>query len=129
MVVFSLPVTTQVPRQDRKPGGAFQFNQRLCPMQAVPAFSVSLPHMSAINSSVAVDAAGWGLRPLYVGALEVGVPAHLAALLARLDGVEPQQERAKAVEGMREAARTFVVAIAASLGPSGIVVSLYVLCG
>ena len=96
-------------------------------MQAVPALSVSLPHISAINSSVAVDAGGRGLRPLYVSPLEVGVPAHLAALLARLDRTEPQRERAEAVEGMREAVLTSVVAIAATLGPSGIVVLLYAL--
>ena len=101
-------------------------------MQAVPALSVSLPHISAINPSVAVDVEGRGLRPLYLSTLGVGVPAHLAALLTQLDqldGTDPQKERAEAAEGIREALRTFVVAIAASLGPSGIVVSLYALFG
>ena len=98
-------------------------------MQAVPALSVSLPHISAINSSVAVDAGGRGLRPLYLSTLGVGVPAHLAALLTHLDGTDPQKERAEAVERMREAVGTSVVAITATLGPSGIVLLLYALFG
>ena len=109
------------------PGGGFwHSHEGLCPMQAVPALSVCLPHISAINSSVAVDAVGLGLRPLYLSTVGAGVPAHLAALLARLDGTGPQRERAKPAE-MREAVQTFVVAIAATLGPSGIVGLLYAL--
>ena len=94
-------------------------------MQAVPALSLSLPHISAINSSVAVDAGGRGLRLLYLSTLGIGVPAHLAALLTHFDGTDPHKERADAVEDMREAVQTCVVAIAATFGPSGIVLSLY----
>ena len=96
-------------------------------MQAVPPVLLGLPHISAVHSSVGVDAIGRGLRPLYARMLHAGVPAHLAALLARLDGTDPQRERAEAVVDMREAVRTFVVAIAATVGPSGIVVLLYAL--
>ena len=93
-------------------------------MQAVPPVLLGLPHISAVHSSVGVDAIGRGLRPLYARMLDAGVPAHLATLLARLDGAEPQSQ---AAEGMREAIQTFVVAVAATLGPSGIVVLLYAL--
>ena len=57
-------------------------------MQAVPAVSLGLPHISAVHASVGVDAVGRGLRPLYAHLLDAGLPAHLAALLARLDGTE-----------------------------------------
>ncbi len=58
-------------------------------MQAVPAVSLGLPHISAVHASVSVDAVGRGLRPLYARMLDAGVPAHLAALLARLDDEYP----------------------------------------
>ena len=65
-------------------------------MQAVPPLSLGLPHISAVHSSVGVDAIGRGLRPLYARMLDAGLPAHLSALLARLDGAEPQTEYAEA---------------------------------